>query len=83
MHPFEEKMYRNRRKQLRFFLLLPVLIAILLGAALYVFAYHINQFSLDMELLGDEKIVLEYGEEYGEYGATAPICSGMVWMWRL
>ena len=71
MEPFEEKMYRKRRNQIRFFLMIPVLIALVIGAASYVFAYHVNRFSLDMELLGDSRIVLEYGQSYTEAGTTA------------
>lgn len=71
MDPFEERMYRRRRNQLRFFLMLPVLLALLIGAAVYVFTYHINRFSLDLELMGDEKVVLEFGESYVEPGAKA------------
>ena len=71
MHPFEEKMYRKRRNQLRFLLLLPVLIAVMIGLAFYVFTYRVNRFSLDLQLFGEENIVLEYGESYTEAGATA------------
>ena len=71
MNPFEEKMYRKRRNQVRFFLMLPVLIAIVLGMAIYVFTYRINRFNLDLQLLGDETVVLEYGETYSEPGAKA------------
>ena len=71
MEPFEEKMYRKRRNQIRFFLMIPVLIALVIGIVFYVFAYHVNQFSFDMELLGDNKIVLEYGQPYVEPGAKA------------
>ena len=71
MDSFEERMYKRRRNQLRFFLMLPALIALVIGAAVYVFTYHVNQFSLDLELLGDEKIVLEYGDGYTEQGAKA------------
>ena len=71
MDLFEEKMYRKRRNQVRFFLMLPVLIALALGAVLFVFTYRINSFNLDLQLLGDETIVLEYGESYTEHGAKA------------
>lgn len=71
MEPFEEKMYRKRQNQIRFFLMLPVLVALLIGGAFYVFTYHINSFSLELKLLGNEKITLEYGESYTDPGATA------------
>ena len=71
MDAFEERMYRKRKNHLRFFLMLPVLIALVIGAAIYVFTYHINRFSLNLQLLGEEKLVLEYGESYEEPGAKA------------
>lgn len=71
MDPFEEKMRRRRQNRMRILLLLPVLLALIIGAAVYVFTYHINQFSLDLELMGDETVVLEYGENYTEPGVSA------------
>lgn len=71
MDPFEEKLYRRRQRQIRFFLILPVLIALVIGAGAYVFAYCINQFHMEMELQGEATVTLEYGEAYTEQGATA------------
>ena len=71
LEPFEERMFRKRRNQLRLFLSLPVLTALIIGAAVYVFAYHINRFSLELELSGDSRVVLEYGENFAEPGARA------------
>ena len=71
MDPFEEKMKRRKRLQVRIGLILPVLIALLIGASVYVFTYHINAFQLDLKLHGDERIILEYGESYHEEGAEA------------
>lgn len=71
MDPFEEKLYRRRIRQIRFWLALPVLIALLVGAGIYVFTYHVNQFSLELQLHGQDHIVLEYGEDYEEAGANA------------
>ena len=71
LEQMEEKMYRSRKNQVRFFLMIPVLVALIIGAATYVFAYHINRFTLEMELLGDEEIILEYGETYVDAGARA------------
>ena len=68
---FEDKMFRKRRNQIRFFMILPVLIALVLGAAAYVFVYHVNAFSLDLTVRGDEQIILEYGQSYEELGAEA------------
>ena len=71
MDSFEEQMLRRRRNQIRFFLALPVILALLIGAGLYVFTYHYNQFALDLELHGDDHVVLEYGSHYEESGASA------------
>lgn len=71
MDPLEERMLKRKKRQVRLLLLLPVLIALVLGGAIYVFTYHINQFRMELELLGDDHIVLEYGQSYSEPGAQA------------
>lgn len=71
MDVFEEQMLRKRRRQLRFLLCIPVCLALLIGIGIYVFTYHINQFSLEMTLHGDESMILEYGSTYEEKGAEA------------
>lgn len=71
MDAFEERMRRKRVNQLRFLLALPVLIALVIGGLIYVFTYHVNRFSLELELQGEEHLVLEYGEDYEEPGAQA------------
>jgi len=71
MDPIEERMLRRRKRQLRMLLLLPVLIALIIGGAVYVFTYHINQFHMELELKGEEHMVLEYGQSYSEPGAEA------------
>ena len=71
MDIFQEKMRKRRLWQLRLLLSLPVVVALILGAGLYVFTYHINAFSLDMQLRGQEHVILEYGESYEENGAQA------------
>ena len=71
MDPIERKMSKKRQQQIRFFLMLPVLIALLLGGVLYVFVYHVNQFRTEVELNGKEHLVLEYGDGFRDPGATA------------
>ena len=71
MDAFEEQMLHKRRRQLRFLLSIPVLAALLLGLMIYVFTYHVNRFSLDVVLHGEEEIFLEYGTDYVEAGAEA------------
>ena len=61
MDVFEEQMYRKRRRQLRWFLCIPVLAALVIGIGIYVFTYHINRFCVEVTLQGDENILLEYG----------------------
>lgn len=68
---FEEQMYRKRRRQLRWFLCIPVLAALVIGIGIYVFTYHINRFCVEVTLQGDENILLEYGSSYAEPGAEA------------
>ena len=71
MDPYEEIIRRRQQRQIRFVLLMPVLIALLLGSAIYVFVYHINQFRVELELMGEDNVVLEYGQTYSEPGAQA------------
>lgn len=71
MDAFEKKMLRRRVNQVRFFLLLPLLLALLLGGAFYVFTYYINGFKTELTLSGPEEIILEYGQTYEEPGASA------------
>ena len=71
MDPYEEIIRRRKQRQIRFVLLIPVLIALLLGSAIYVFVYHINQFRVELELMGEDNVVLEYGQTYSEPGAQA------------
>lgn len=71
MDVFEEQMYRKRHRQLRWFLSTPILIAVMIGMGIYVFAYHINRFNVEVTLHGPEEIILEYGNTYTEPGAEA------------
>ena len=71
MNPFEKQMLCKRRRQIRFFLSIPILAALLIGVGIYVFTYHINRFTLDLVLHGEEQVVLEYGSPYLEAGASA------------
>ena len=71
MDAFELQMYEKRRRQIRLLLCIPVIVAVLIGFCIYVFAYHVNRFTLDLLLDGEEQLVLEYGTTYVEPGATA------------
>ena len=68
---FENRMRRRRMHQIRFYLCLPALIGLLIGGAIFVFTYYINQFGVNLDLIGDAQITLEYGEHYKEPGAQA------------
>ena len=71
MDRFESK-HRAGKKARRWLpLFLPILIALLIGGMIYVFTYHINRFTLDLVLHGEEQVVLEYGSPYLEAGASA------------
>ena len=61
----------KRKVQTGILLALPVLIALIIGACIYVFTYHVNEFQLDLTINGDETVVLEYGQHYREPGAKA------------
>ena len=46
-------------------------VLILLGVGAYVFLFRVNQFSLSLELEGEDKLYLEYGQAYTEPGYKA------------
>jgi len=69
--PFEQNMANKKRKQVRFLLFMPILLALIIGGLIYVFIYHVNGFQLELNLLGEERIVLDYGQTYAEAGAVA------------
>ena len=71
MDLFEKKMQQRKKRQIRFFLMLPVLIAVALGIFAYAYVYHINSFDIKMQLNGEEHVVLEYGEPFEDPGAVA------------
>lgn len=69
MDPFENRMRRKMKIRNRFLLMLPFLLALIIGGLVYVFTYHVNHFSLELNLIGEEHIILEYGQAYEELGA--------------
>ena len=71
MEQFELGMQRRKKVGFCFLLVLPVLIALIIGTCIYVFTYHINEFQLDLIMNGDETVVLEYGQSYMDPGAEA------------
>lgn len=71
MDHFEVRTQRRKKARLGFLLALPVVIALIIGAGIYVFTYHVNEFQLDLTVNGEENVVLEYGQRYEEPGADA------------
>lgn len=68
MDPFERRMSKQKKRQIRFAMILPVLLALIIGGMIYVFTYHINRFHLELNMAGSEHLILEYGERYVEPG---------------
>ena len=71
MDQFDLKIQRQKKARIGFLLTLPVLIALIIGACIYVFTYHVNEFQLALTVKGDENVVLEYGQRYEDPGADA------------
>ena len=71
MDHFEVRTQRRKKARLGFLLALPVVIALIIGAGIYVFTYHVNEFQLDLTVNGEENVVLEYGQRYEDPGADA------------
>lgn len=64
---------RRQRKKPKWplFLLLGVLVFGLLGGGVWAYVLHTNEYLIDLEIMGDETVVLEYGATYDEPGARA------------
>lgn len=71
MDAFDELMKKSRRRQKRkhtaLFIVVPVITLLILCATLF----YINDTSVDVFLIGDQDIILEYGQQYQEPGAKA------------
>ena len=75
----EQKKTDNRAGRLRRILFWCVFVLLLLAGAAYVTVFHINRFSLEIHLKGDEEVRLEYGETYEETGAELWIYGSLFW----
>lgn len=63
-------MQKKWKKVLIWILAVPAALSLVFGAA-WFFLFRVNQFTLEVRLLGPEQMVLEYGESYREPGVTA------------
>ena len=75
----EQKSSENRGRKLRWVLACVALAAALLVAAGYYIIFHVNQFSLQIRLLGEPELRLEYGEDYEEPGAELWLSGTLFW----
>ncbi len=75
----EGKKSNNRGRRLRRWLLWSVLVLVLLAGSAYVTVFHINQFTLQIHLLGEPELRLECGEEYEEPGAELWLYGSLFW----
>lgn len=64
-------MRRKDFENLLLLILLSIGIPAFLAAALYVFLFHINQFRLELTVLGEHEVTVEYGQLYEDAGAAA------------
>lgn len=56
-----------------------VLPVILLAAGAYLLVFGLNRFSLELELLGEEQLTLEYGQPYREPGCRVVLRGTLFW----
>ena len=67
-------------KHRKWLILLSVMIPIIfLSAAAYLLLFGLNQFSLELELLGEEQVTLEYGEHFVEPGCRVRLRGTELW----
>lgn len=53
--------------------------ALLLAGSLWALALHQNEYTLEVRLLGEPRVRLEYGETYTEAGASATLYGTLFW----
>ena len=75
----EEISKQKKRGSPRTWVLVALLILTLLAAALWFTVFHVNQFSLELVLSGEPKVLLEYGDSFTEPGVT-PILRGTLFL---
>lgn len=75
----EDKKSTNRGRRFRRILLWCFLIVALLMGAAYYTVFHINQFTLAIQLNGEQELRLEYGEPYEEPGARLWLYGSLFW----
>ena len=64
-------MRRKGRTGILLLLLISVGIPVILAAGLYLFLFRVNQFHLDLIVMGERDVTIEYGEHYSDHGAEA------------
>lgn len=69
---------RQRKKNWWPLLLIAVLILVMLGAGALAVVWRMNVYALEMTLLGDAEITLEYGSEFRDPGATASFSGSLL-----
>lgn len=66
----EETSKQKKHGSPRMWGLLMLLVFALLAAALWFTVFHVNQFSLELSMTGEPKVLLEYGDSFTEPGVT-------------
>lgn len=74
MDAFDEMMKKKRRSRAIRAMVLCLCLLVFLVFAGYIFVFHINQFTVELTMLGNPEITLEFGERYDEPGAKARLC---------
>ena len=75
---FQEQMKKKRRKR-AWIIVLCVLLGLLLAAAGAVaWIWYANEFTLEVNMHGDERIILEYGDSFTDPGAEATFCGTLL-----
>lgn len=75
----DEQTGRKPRKKIWKWILGVILGLTLLAIGAYVTVFHINQFSLEVQLEGEPEMYVEYGEAYTEPGVKAVLYGTLFW----
>lgn len=71
MGRYESRTAVKSRPRVHRWIILAVALVLIIGAGVLWYLWQANEFSLTLDLKGDSEIVLEYGEEFQDPGATA------------
>ena len=75
----EECLNRTPAQRIRKWVMIAITAVLILLLSAYIFLFHINRFSLSVEIIGAKEIDVEYGATYQEMGADVILRGTLLW----